>query len=196
MKHSSVPLTLLGVVLVIGLAACNQSAPTPLLSPILPAPAATVAEVSSPNSGGGSPLATPSPLATALPTPTPDPKQTPLVITGVEIRQDGHEILKLKNITAETIAFTGYALLNPATGRRFNFPPGFELSGGETATVHSGVGQAAAGEGLFWQAEPVWAGWGEDALLLTPTSALGLLVCLSEIAPLWLCRSGEGLDNT
>ena len=170
--HSRLFLVFFGAALVVATAGCSQMPPAPLRSPILPSPVATSAQPASPAGASSSPLATPAPHATEAPTPTPDPKQTPLVITSVEIDQDGHEILRLKNITAETIVLTGYTLLNPATGRRFDFPPDFELPAGETATVHSGVGQAAIKDGLFWQTQPVWAGQGEDALLLTPTSAL------------------------
>jgi micrococcal nuclease len=66
------------------------------------------------------------------------------------------------------VDLTGWKLRDDSTSNRFAFPAGFTLAPGAEVTVHSGGGDATAGD-LYWdRGQPVWDNDRDLALLLDP----------------------------
>jgi hypothetical protein len=160
------------VVLVSGLAGCSRGLPLPFLSPLSPSPTSSLATFDSPVGAADSPVAQPTAPLGVRPADTPDPANTPLVIAGATVSADGHEAVRIQNISAEKMNLADYALYNPDSKQQFTFPSGFELAPGEMVAIHSGSSQELAQGGLFWTEDSVWAGGSEDVLLLNPAGRL------------------------
>jgi len=160
------------IVLAGSLAACDQALPKPFTSPLPASPTSALTTFQSPVNVADEPEAPPTALPAVRPSDTPDPAKTPLIIADAAIGDDGHEVVQIKNISAEKLDLSGHSLYNPLTEQQFDFPSGVELAPGETVEVHSGTSKEAATGGLFWTEEAVWGGENEDVLLLNPTGRL------------------------
>ena len=114
-----------------------------------------------------SPLATPT-TPSMRPTDTPDPSRTPLIIALVAVNEEGREVVLIKNIGPELLDLEGFSIYSPSQDRRFDFPPNFVLSPGESVAIYSGVAKEQVKDGFFWTRERLWIEENDDVLLLNP----------------------------
>jgi len=101
------------------------------------------------------------------PLDTPDPEFYPMVISGVSVGIDGHEVVTVTNIsnTPQTIGL--WSIQNQDTWEFFNFPADLVVQPGASVRVHSGVAEdqiAVSETDFFWSAERQWIRQGLDSL--------------------------------
>lgn len=91
-----------------------------------------------------------------------------IVINSLDINNESVVIENLSNITQD---MTGWIIISGTAFQTYQFPDGFELTGGSTVTVISGSGASSAANGttiLAWTNQYVWNNLGDTATLAMP----------------------------
>ena len=99
------------------------------------------------------------------PRDTPDPSRSPVIIGGVHVAVDGHEVVTVTNISKSAQPVGLWSVQNQGTGELFNFPQDLVLQPGESVRVHSGIRSVASSKyDLFWSDQRRWIREGIDSL--------------------------------
>jgi hypothetical protein len=151
----------LGLTLLL-LAACSNTTP-PAPTAI---PGAQVAVTAAPALPG-------TVIPTMAPRLNPNPAETPVIVTGLTVGPDGHEIVSIANISETDQPIGLWSVFNERTGAHFDFPADFVLKPQQVVKVHSGPGAVNNPPGdLLWSTERQWTGDQEDVILLNRPGAV------------------------
>lgn len=82
----------------------------------------------------------------------------------------GEEWVVVRNTGTETVDLTGWGLRDESASKRYSFPDGFRLDGGQEVTIRSGCGDDTERD-LHWcvSGSAIWNNTGDTAFLLDPT---------------------------
>jgi hypothetical protein len=100
-----------------------------------------------------------------IPRDTPDPSRSPVIIGGVHVAIEGHEVVTVTNISKSDQSIGLWSVQNYGTSELFNFPRDLVLQPGESVRVHSGIKTIAPSKyDLFWSERQQWVRTGPDSL--------------------------------